>query len=155
MRALGIMAYNLVLALWVGGMTLFTFLVTPVLFRGYGRDTAGEIVGRLMPHYFRYNLVLILAAVAVLAAFWWAWAPVARRLSLLLLLIAVGVQGYVSFRLYPRIVAVKAQVASFEADPQAPARRQFRTMHGLSMALNLFGLADGVALLALRSLLSK
>lgn len=155
MRAFGMLVYTLVLALWVGGIVMFTFLVTPVIFGGYGRDTAGEIVGRLMPHYFRYNLVLALLALAVLAAFWWAWAPGPRRLALLLVLTAVGVHAYVNFRLHPRMVAVKAQVASFQADPQAPARRQFRTLHGLSMALNLLALGDGVALLVLRPLLRR
>ncbi|NTW65040.1 MAG: DUF4149 domain-containing protein, partial [Nitrospirae bacterium] len=41
-------------ALWTGGMALFTFIVTPAIFRSYGRDQAGEIVGRLFPGYFLY-----------------------------------------------------------------------------------------------------
>ena len=44
--------YNIVLALWVGGMALFTFIVTPVIFKSYPRDQAGEIVGRLFPGLF-------------------------------------------------------------------------------------------------------
>jgi hypothetical protein len=44
--------YNLVLSLWVGGNALFTFLVTPVIFKMYGRDEAGKIVGNLFPSYF-------------------------------------------------------------------------------------------------------
>lgn len=147
--------YNLVLALWIGGIALFTFVVTPVLFRSYGRDTAGEVVGKLMPVYFRYNLVLALAGIAVLFAFWWAWSAVPRRLALVLLLAAAVVQGYVIFRLYPEIVEVKKTVASFEADPESSARKHFRTLHGLSMALNLAVLADGVALLVLRPLLPR
>jgi hypothetical protein len=155
MRAMGMLLYNLVLALWIGGMTLFTFVVTPILFRSYGRDTAGEIVGRLMPVYFRYNLVLVLAGTAVLLGFWWAWSPVPRRFALVLLLAAAVVQGYVSFQLYPEIVEVKKTVASFELDPGSSSRKRFRTLHGLSMALNLAVLADGVALLILRPLLAR
>jgi len=45
--------YNLVLALWVGGISIFTFIVTPAIFRSYGRDQAGEIVGKLFPGYFQ------------------------------------------------------------------------------------------------------
>ena len=155
MKAMGMLVYTAVLALWVGGITMFTFVVTPVVFRSYGRDQAGEIVGRLMPVYFRYNLVLVLAALAVVLAFWWAWSPGPRRLALVLLLAAALGQGYVTFRLYPEVVAVKKTVASFEANPDSAARKRFRSLHGLSMALNLALLADGALLLVLRPLLGR
>ena len=32
--------YRLALALWVGGISLFTFVVTPVIFKSRGRDAA-------------------------------------------------------------------------------------------------------------------
>jgi hypothetical protein len=41
--------YTLLLSLWTGGIAIFTFIVTPAIFRSYGRDQAGEIVGRLFP----------------------------------------------------------------------------------------------------------
>ena len=41
-----------ILALWVGGVCMFSFLTTPAIFRGYDRDRAGEIVGRLIGGYF-------------------------------------------------------------------------------------------------------
>ncbi|MBI5014870.1 MAG: DUF4149 domain-containing protein [Deltaproteobacteria bacterium] len=155
MRAAGMLLYNLVLCLWIGGMVLFTFVVTPLLFRHYDRNVAGDIVGTLIPAYFRYNLLLALLGAALLLAFWWAWSPLPRRLALVLLLGAALVEGYVSFRLHPQIAAVKKTVASFESDPGSPARKRFRTLHALSAALNLAVLADGVALLVLRPLLPK
>lgn len=155
MRGVGMLLYNLVLALWIGGTVLFTFLVTPLLFRSYDRDTAGVIVGKVIPVYFRYNLLLILLALALLVLLWWAWAPTPRRLSLALLVVAALAEGYVSFALYPKIVAVKRQVPSFEADEGSPVRRRFRSLHALSAGLNLLVLANGVALLVLRPLLPK
>lgn len=155
MRAIGMLLYNGVLSLWIGGITLFTFLVTPVIFRSYGRDKAGEIVGKLMPVYFRYNLVLALMGVAVLLAFWWAWSSVPRRLALVLLVGGALAQAYVTFRLLPEIEAVKKKVVSFESDADSAPRKRFRTLHGLSMALNVATLADGVVLLALRPLLPR
>ena len=59
--------YNLALALWVGGIITFTFIVTPAIFKSFGRDMAGEIVGKLFPGYFLYNLVL--AALAFILFF--------------------------------------------------------------------------------------
>ncbi|HQT98076.1 MAG TPA: DUF4149 domain-containing protein [Thermodesulfobacteriota bacterium] len=48
--------YRLALSLWVGGIALFTFIVTPAIFRAHGRDAAGRIVGSIFPVYFRYCL---------------------------------------------------------------------------------------------------
>ncbi len=41
--------YISILALWVGGISRFTFIVTTKIFRSYDRDKAGEIVGKLFP----------------------------------------------------------------------------------------------------------
>ena len=49
MHKLFFILYDLVLALWTGGIFLFTFIITPVIFKSYGRDMAGEIVGKLFP----------------------------------------------------------------------------------------------------------
>ena len=57
--------YNLAVSCWLGGATLFTFLLTPMLFAGYSRDLAGNIVGLLFPGYFRWGLAC--GAVALLA----------------------------------------------------------------------------------------
>lgn len=148
--------YTLILSLWTGGMAIFTFIVTPAIFRSYGRDQAGEIVGRLFPGYFLY--LLVLSALALLLFFLLGADRSGRsfRASLFLLVIAVIVNAYVFFSLHPKTVAVKQQVVSFEAAaPDSPARKEFRKLHALSAVLNLALLADGVALLALgRNLLN-
>ncbi len=142
--------YTLAVALWAGGTAMFTVLVTPMIFRSFPRDLAGEIVGKLFPLYFPCTLALSAAAlVAFLAAARDRSGPGAR-LSLALLVFALVVNSYVSFKLYPDAVAVKRQVASFEREsPDTPARRQFARLHGLSMGLNLGVLADGVLLVLL------
>lgn len=149
LKELGNVLYTQVLAIWVGGISIYTFLVTPVIFRTYGRDLAGGIVGTLMPHYFRYNLGLSLAALALFLALRELWAPRRRTVALALLVTAVLVQGYLLYGLYPGIQEVKAKVASFETDPDSPERTRFRALHGVSMSLNLLMFVDGLALLAL------
>ncbi len=142
--------YLAVLSLWVGGMAIFTFVVTPAIFRSYGRDQAGEIVGKLFPGYFLY--LLVLSGLALLffllqrfdrgSAFHW--------ISLALLLAALVVNLYVSFRLHPQAVRIKQQVVSFERESaDSPARKEFRRLHAVSAVLNLFVLLDGATLLAL------
>ena len=142
--------YTLTLALWTGGMALFTFIVTPAIFRSYGRDQAGEIVGKLFPGYFLY--LLVLSALALVLFFLLGANQASRpiRASLFLLVVAVIINAYVLFSLHPKAVQIKQQVVSFEkAAPDSPDRREFRKLHGISAVLNLALLADGIALLAL------
>lgn len=148
--------YNLVLGLWVGGMSIFTFLVTPAIFKSFGRDEAGAIVGKLFPGYFMYVLLLTVLAFIVFFAVTGGESNSLTRLSLFLLVAALIVNIYVSFKLYPDTVRVKQQVASFEREsPDAPSRKQFTRLHAISAVLNLLVIADGVVLLLIGPALKK
>ncbi len=150
MRPALALLYLLILSLWVGGMAIFTFIVTPTIFQSYSRDAAGEIVGRLFPGYFTYLLFLSGAALVLFLLLRSAAPPALSRISLALLVAAVLVNVYVSFRLHPEAVRIKQQIASFERKAvDTPARKAFRRLHAVSAVLNLFVLLDGVALLAL------
>jgi uncharacterized membrane protein len=156
MKAFFDVLYSLILSLWVGGMAMFTFIVTPAVFRSYARDQAGEIVGKLFPGYFLS--LLVLSGLALLLFFLLAANPAAGsyRLSLFLLTAALLVNTYITFKLHPDAVKIKQQIASFEREsPDSEARRAFRRLHGISAVLNLFVLADGITLLVLRPFLTK
>jgi uncharacterized membrane protein len=140
--------YVIVLSLWVGGMFLFTFVMTPVIFRSYQRDAAGEIVGKLFPSYFIFTLAVSAAALILFFLSFPDRAPLGYRISLVLVSLAVIIALYVNFRLYPEARKVKQEVHSFEAEaPDGPARLRFRRLHAQSAILNLFMIADGLALL--------
>ena len=143
------------LALWVGGIALFTFIITPGIFNSYSRDMAGEIVGRLFPGYFLYNLVLSLLA---LIFFLIPWSDFQKefRLSLLCIVIAVLVNIFVCFKLHPEIKAMKKEIHSFETvSSDDPLRMKFRRLHGISAVLNLLLLADGITLLLVGTVIKK
>jgi hypothetical protein len=142
--------YPLVLALLVGGNVLYTFLATPVIFARFERDLAGRVVAAMMPWYFGYGAALFLAANALfwLSAEGRGGKAFTRSASLL----GVGLVAAlaVAFWLYPAMVEVRSQVASFAADaPMTGPRLAFRRLHGLSSALNLLLLGVGTALLLL------
>lgn len=144
--------YNLMLAFWVGGIFIFTFLVTPLIFSSFGRDTASAIVDKLFPFYFPYILV-----VAILALGFFLISGLkknaGRKLTLSLLIIGILLGLFVNFGLYPEIRKTKQDITSFEKSPaDLPARKRFSALHGISMALNLVLLADGVALIVVGSL---
>jgi uncharacterized membrane protein len=151
-RLLGAVLYDLTLALWVGGMAIFTFIVTPAIFRSFDRDMAGRIVGALFNGYFFYNLALAVIALVLVFVVWPDRAQTACKVSLLLIAIAIAINLYISFKLHPDIVEVKRQIASFETTPKdSPLRKQFTRMHAVSAILNLLLLADGVTLLVINA----
>lgn len=152
MRTIVAVAAALALAVWVGGGAVYTFVLTPAIFAAYPRNTAGEIVGVMMPHYFRTLLAATAAAALLLPLLWRPWSSRARALALALIVGALAAQSWVRWRLYPEILEVKSRVASFESAPESPERRSFRKLHGISMAVNLAVLADGALLLTLASL---
>lgn len=141
--------YTLALGCWLGGATLFTFVLTPKLFAALSRDMAGMIVGLLFPGYFRWGLacgsVALLCKLAGRGRFSLICIGI---LATMLLLTATQ-----AFFIEPRAAAIKEQIASFDTTAKDdPARVQFRTLHGLSMAANLAVIVGGVVLLLLASL---
>lgn len=140
--------FRLAVALWTGGMALFTFVVTPAIFRSRGREAAGEVVGAIFPHYFRYCLAAVGIALAARLVSGSAFAGARQIAGTVLVVLALALSGYHAFALAPRIGEVKAQVASVESPAaEHPARREFSRLHGISMGINLAVLAAGVVLI--------
>jgi len=153
---MGSIVYSFLLALWAGGMFIFTFLVTPVIFQSYGRDTAGEIVGKLFPYYFPYTLALSVLALMIFLLFFGIRGKIQNKITIILLAAAVFINIFITFKLHPDITSVKQQITTFETQTDAsPARDQFRKMHGVSALLNILLLLDGTALLILNTTSKK
>lgn len=141
--------YRIAISLWVGGIALFTFVVTPVIFKTQGRDAAGKIVGAIFPLYFRYSLVLTVIALAARIVAGEAFRGGRQWAGTLLVVTALLLTGYQAFRLTPHMERIKQSVVSFEARPaDDPARKEFSRLHGISMVLNLVVLLEGAALIA-------
>ena len=139
--------YRLALSLWVGGIALFTFVMTPVIFRTHGRDAAGKIVGSIFPAYFRYGLVLAALALLARIAAGEAFHGARQWVGTLLVATAILLIGCQAYLLVPRMEQVKRSVTSFEtASPEDPARKEFSRLHGISMVVNLVVFLEGAAL---------
>ncbi len=141
--------YRLAISLWLGGMVVFTFVMTPIIFKVYGRDAAGAIVGTMMPAYFRYGVALLVVALAARLLAGEAGPGLRRVVGTALLATALFVSALHAFVLLPQIESVKKSVASFETTPKDdPGRRAFSRLHGVSMALNLLLVLEGAVLIA-------
>jgi hypothetical protein len=109
---------------------------------------AGEIVGRLFPGYFLYNLILACAALVLFFLLHTEMDQQWARLSLFCLVIAVLINIFVYFKLHPGIKVIKREIHSFDTvSEDGPLRTKFRRLHAVSAVLNLILLADGVTLL--------
>ncbi len=138
--------YQLAIAFWVGGSALFTFVLTPILFKSESRDSAGRIVGILFPGYFRWGLacgVIALGCRLVMRG---------GRMGLVsgILAAMVAITLFQAYYVEPKAAAIKQQIVSFDQTPKDdPVRQQFGRLHGVSAVCNLVVLAGGVVLVVL------
>jgi hypothetical protein len=138
--------YRLAVAFWVGGVALFTFVLTPVIFKVNDRDTAGKIVGTLFPGYFRWGLVWGAAALVSLL--------ILREknivVPLVILLVMLSFTAFQAFFIEPRIAELKKGIPSFVNTPKDdPLRKAFSRLHAISAVCNLTVFAGGVVLVIL------
>jgi putative copper export protein len=137
--------HRLAIAFWVGGVAIFTFVLTPIIFRSNSRDTAGQIVGTLFPGYFRWGLACgTVALFSLLILRGKRFVPAAALLVLMLTLTA-----FQAFWIEPRAAALKREI-SFESMPKDhPLRREFSRLHAVSAVCNLTVFGGGVVLVIL------
>lgn len=138
--------YRLAISLWLGGAALFTFVLTPMLFRSESRDTAARIVGLFFPGYFRWGLACGIIALVCRIFLSGRW-QVAAGAILFVMLTLTSIQA---FYIEPRAAAIKREIVSFETTSKDhPLRREFAKLHGISAACNLTVIAGGVVLVVL------
>ena len=139
--------YRLALALWVGGISMFSFLVTPVIFRTQSRESAGKIVGAIFPVYFRFCLGVAVVALVARAAAGTAFSGARQLAGTALIVLSLAILAYHTYGLAPRMAEIRETIHSREViSEEDPARREFSRLHGVSMTLNLIVIAAGAAL---------
>ena len=138
--------YRLAVTFWVGGVAIFTFVLTPIIFKANDRDTAGRIVGALFPGYFRWGLACGAVALVTLAI----QRGKCSVVSLALLIVMLTLTAFQGFYIEPRVAALKKEIPSFVTTPKDhPLRKEFARLHGVSAVCNLTVFAGGVALVVL------
>lgn len=138
--------YRLAVSLWLGGAAIFTFVITPILFRTEARDTAARIVGVLFPSYFLWGFIC--GAVALLALIIQRGRNFKIAMTLLIAMLAINFTQ--AFFIEPRAAKLKKEIISFEATlPDHPLRKEFARLHGVSAAGNIAVIAGGAVLIIL------
>lgn len=149
MATIAIVVYRIALALWLGGMVVFSLVMTPVIFRTQSRETAARVVGAMMPVYFRYAIVAIAAALVARLASGWGWSGLQPSFWTAILAAALAANLWQAFLLVPRMERIQSRIPSFEArDAHHPARREFGRLHAFSLTLNFLLMAAAAILIA-------
>ncbi len=137
---------GIAVALWLGIMGFFAFVVAPAAFATLDREAAGRLVGAVFPRYYLAGAVLGALALAVLVGQRlrdtgrpWDWLGVALVLAMLAL------------TLYAWLMVLPAAQAAREAMRHAPTGAaqveavSFSRLHRLSTVLNGAVMLAGVA----------
>lgn len=139
--------YRLAIACWVGGASLFTFVLTPTIFKSYNRDMAGEIVGILFPGYFKWGLV---CGVIAIAAIFFSSTVKHKTIAAAIIAVMLVITSVQAFVVVPKAAALKKEIPSFETiSKDDPLRAQFRKLHGVSAVSNLAVIGGGIVLIVL------
>lgn len=138
--------YRLAVSLWLGGAALFTFVLTPMLFRSESRDTAARIVGLFFPGYFRWGVgcgIVALICRVILSG-------KGQLPAALIIFVMLTLSSFQAFYIEPKAAAIKREIVSFETTPKDhPLRKEFAKLHGVSAVCNLSVIAGGVILVVL------
>lgn len=138
---------RLAIACWVGGATLFTFVLTPTIFKSFNRDMAGGIVGVLFPGYFKWGLV---CGVVALASIFLSSTVKHKTIAAVIIAVMIAITSAQAFVIEPKAAALKKEIPSFETTPKDdPLRIEFRKLHGVSAVSNLVVIVGGIALVVL------
>jgi hypothetical protein len=138
--------YRLAIACWIGGASLFTFVLTPIIFKSFDRDMAGGIVGVLFPGYFKWGLLW--GAIALAAIFMSSTKH--KAIAAVIIAVMLALTSIQAFVIEPRAAALKREIPSFETmSKEDPLRVRFRKLHGVSAVSNLAVIGGGIALIVL------
>src|SRR5262249_35088508 len=138
------------IAVWLGAMGFFAFIVAPAAFGALERDAAGRFVSAVFPRYYGIGLALGLVAAFGLGVRWrgalWrglAWARGALVLLMLALPLSAGAV------VLPAAPAAREAARAAGGDPAAAMG--FARLHRLSSILNVIVMLSGILVVVIET----
>ena len=137
-------------AVWLGAMGFFAFIVAPAAFSALDREAAGRFVSAVFPRYYAVGLGLGLVALFGLGVRWvgggWRGLDWLTGGCVLLMLVLTLYAGAVVLP-----AAHAAREAARAAGPDPAAATGFARLHRLSGILNVIVMASGILVLVLEA----
>ncbi len=141
--------YLLVLAVWIGSIVFFSFVVAPAVFKTLGPQEAGQLIRKIFSKYYLIGFLcaalgIICVGILLADGAFGKWPAI---LSLLLLAAMGGTDLWLRQAVFPQMNQMRDQIiaAGDKADPEL--EREWKTLHRLSVQLNGAVLLAALALL--------
>lgn len=137
--------------IWIGSIIFFSFVAAPAIFKMLPRETAGDLVAKIFPQYYKVGSLCGVLALLSLWSFSSGSTTETSRLA------SLGLMTLLSFfsalRIGPSVRRLKADLRAAEEGPDREEKqKQFSRLHGFSMILNMIVLLVGLIYLGLTSL---
>jgi|SRR6266850_5541342 len=137
-------------AVWLGAMGFFAFVIAPAAFSVLDREAAGRFVSAIFPRYYAIGLALGIVGLFGLGVRWLAggwrgldWVTA----GLVLLMLALTL--YAGAVLLPAAHAARETARAAGADPAAAAG--FARLHRLSSILNVIVMVSGILVVVIET----
>lgn len=138
------------IAVWIGMLIFFTFFVAPSVFQALSRELAGDLVVVIFPKFWLISYVAGVSALLtiVIISFIEKSFPAGR---IILLTFMTAVAFYSGVVVAGKANMVRAEIKSADNDPirQEALKKEFKTIHFRSSALNMVEIASGLTLVFL------
>lgn len=135
------------LAVWLGEIVFFSFVIAPTLFHTLPTESAGRVLAVVFPRYYRLGLGA--GAVAAVSAAGLAMASESARRWLgiaAVIVLMVAMSGYAATVIVPRTDTLRPHLAHGPA-PEATAQAEFDRLHRQAVTLNAATLLCGIGVL--------
>lgn len=133
------------LVLWIGGMSFFSFIAAPAIFKVLPRETAGDVVGEIFPKYWMLGYVCSLTSLLalLLSSFYEKRFP---WLIMGIIVVMACLSFYTGMVVGAKARDIKANIRiATDQSQKEVLKERFKAMHRQSAILNvaiiLFGLA--------------
>ncbi len=138
------------IVIWIGSIIFFSFIAAPAIFKMLPRETAGDLVAKIFPQYYKLGCLCAVVALATLLSLSEGAGSDTGRLVALGLMTLLTF--FSAFRVGPKVRLLKADLRAAEGAAREEKQKQFSRLHGFSMILNMIVLLVGLIFLGLTAL---
>ncbi len=140
-------AHLIALALWVGSIVFFSFIVAPGIFGALPNQEAGRVIGTIFPRYYQLGIVAgLITVVAAIALQWMGNGSWSISVGLTTIMLALTL--YAGIVIQPRAAAMRPLL--HDPATEATTKPEFDRLHHLAVTLNVVVLLGGLVALGLR-----
>ncbi len=144
-------AHLLSVTIWIGSIIFFSFIAAPAIFKMLPRETAGDVVAKIFPQYYKLGCFCGIVALLTLWSFSTGSMHDIWRLSTLGLMTLLSL--FSAIRVGPKVRQLKADLrAAAEGPDREEQQQRFSRLHGFSMILNMIVLLVGLIFLGITAL---